>query len=501
MSTHATLARLCAATFFSLFLCGPDARAQSGPPAFPQKFDVRGPENASFAFAVTQPGPIVVDVQWQGAPLRAALVGPNTVQQQGSGRLVINYDVTPQDLQRGTLWSVNLGLLTPSPNGATGQVNVQTPPVDGAAATRVSQLVRRTLTQQETEQVNAAFNASVERYVNLRMSEFRRDLANRDQAERQKLQMILAQPVGATTGLAQPPAMQPGVTQAPGAVRSRAIPPLGGGGTKIEAAKLPPGQRPVLVPIVPFEITSLSQTSGGPVATLVITGTSFGTSPGRVMLTVPAGIMVSPCTNCAPVPTNNLPDTAITATIAQWTDTRITLSLPDLTGVHRYLANLFVVRADNAYSNRMVFDFVPRQELRVFRSVPGDRRYTSTVVTRPLPPTSGTSMSHVRFPAFPFSEFVGEKGNDEYFPYTDLSNGWTVSRVRVVPIGEISGIPPEIQTIIREGGGAYIEGTPSGTDLYLNVRWWINALFPYMFYAWTLEITGPAGTPDGVIVR
>jgi hypothetical protein len=497
MSTHA-IARLYAATFLSLLLCGAEtALAQGGPPAFPQKFEVRGPENASFAFPVTQPGPIVVDVQWQGAPLRAALVGPNTVQQQGNGRLVINYTVTPQDLQKGTVWSINLGLLAPGPTGATGQINVQTPPVDAAAATRASQTMRRTLTPQETEQVNAAFNASIDRYVNVRMSEFKRDLANRDLAERQKLQMVLAQP-------GSPPAMRPSVPQAQqpasGEVRSRAIPPPGGG-TKIEAMKVPPGERPVLIPIPPFEITSLSANNGGPVSTLVINGTSFGTNPGRVMLTVPPGIMVSPCTGCAPVPTNNLPDTAVNATIAQWTDTRITLSLPDLTGVHRYLANVFVVRPDNAYSNRMVFDFVTRQELRIFRNVPGDRRYTTTVVTRPLPPTSGTSMMHVRFPAFPFAEFVGERGNDEYFPYTDLSNGWTVNRVRVVPIGEVSGIPPEIQTMLREGGGAYIEGTPSGTNLYLNVRWWINAMFPYMFYAWTLEITGDAGTPDGVIVR
>lgn len=512
MSTDAMFERLCAATFLSLLLGGTEAAlAQNGGvggvggvPAFPQKFEVRGPENASFAFAVTQPGPVVVDVQWQGAPLRAVLVGPNAVQQQGTGRLVLNYTVTPQDLQKGTLWTINLSALTPNPTvAATGQINLRSPPADAAAVSRAAQSLRRALSKQQVDQVNAALHANVEQYVRMRTAEFSHDLVRREQAEQQKLQSILAQRGGATTDLAQPPATQPPSAQAPqpapGEVRTREVPPGGASPGQKQAIDRP--RVPTLIPILPLEITALSQTSGGPFAVLDITGTSFGTTPGRVMLTVPANSVVSPCTGCSPVPTTNLPDTAIDAPVARWTDTSITVSLPDLTMVPQYLSHIFVVRSDNAKSNRMVYQFVPRQELRIFRSVPGDRRYTTTVVTRPLPPTSGTSMMHVRFPAFPFAEFVGEKGNDEYFPYTDLSNGWTVNRVRVVPLSEIGGIPPEVQTILREAGGAYIEGTPSGANLYLNVRWWINALFPYMMYAWTLEIIGPAGVPDGVIVR
>ena len=38
-------------------------------PTFPQKFDVQGPESASYGFAVTQPGPIVVEANAQGAPI------------------------------------------------------------------------------------------------------------------------------------------------------------------------------------------------------------------------------------------------------------------------------------------------------------------------------------------------------------------------------------------------------------------------------------------------
>ena len=504
MSTDAIFARFRAAALLSLFLCGTQAAlAQGGPPAFPQKFEVRGPENASFAFPVTQPGPVVVDVRWEGPDLDAVLAGPNMVRQRGNGNLVINYNVTPQDLQKGTLWTINLRIAAPAPGAAvSGQINVQSPPVDGAAATRAMQ--GRALTKQQQDQLSAALNAGVEQYVAQRRSEIQREFAQRQQAENQKLQAILAQRGGATTGLAQPPAMQLG-SQAPqpmpGQVTSRAIPPQGGG-TKIEAMKVAPGdRRPVLIPILPFEITSITQTSGGPFTGFEVKGTSFGTTQGRVSLTVPANTMISACTGCPPIPTNSLQDTAINLNVVQWTDTSITVQVPDLTMVQQqYLANIFVVRPDNAYSNRVVFQFVPRMDTRVMGFVPGDRRYTSTVVTRPLP-SSGASMMHVRFPAFPFSEFVGERGNDEYFLYSDLTNNWTVRTARVIPLSEMRGIPPEVATILRDGGGAYIEGTPSGTDLYLNVRWWINALFPYAYYAWTLEITGPAGTADGVLVK
>jgi hypothetical protein len=492
MSAHSMPERLCAGIFLSLLLGGAGtALAQGGPPAFPQKFEVRGPENASFAFAVTQPGPIVVDVQWRGVPLRAVLAGPNLVQQQGSGRLAINYNVTPQDLQKGTLWTINVSALTPNPAAtATGQVNVRTPPADPARVTRATQGLPRTLTEQQVEQINAALNANVDQHIRMRTAEFSRELALRKQGEEQKVQSSLAP--------------QP----SPGEVRSRAVNPAPGLGTpKIGTDRLPPPPRLIALPSP--EITALNQpnngpqfTSGGPFVGLVIRGTSFGTTPGRVFFTIPTDRVISPCAGCAPVHGSTLPDGAILApSVAAWTDTSITLTLPDLTMVYQYLSHIFIARSDNVKSNRMVFQFNPRTEPRYFRSIPGDRRYTSTVVTRPMPAISGATMMHIRFPAFPFAEFVGERGNDEYFVYTDLAEPWRVNNVRVTPLAEISGIPPEIQTMLREAGGAYIEGTPSGTNLYLNVRWWINALFPYTMYAWSIEIVGPAGTPDGVIVR
>ena len=55
---------------------GASAQANAQMPTFPQKFEVQGPESDTFGFVVTQPGPVVVDVQAQGAPLVVTLQSP-----------------------------------------------------------------------------------------------------------------------------------------------------------------------------------------------------------------------------------------------------------------------------------------------------------------------------------------------------------------------------------------------------------------------------------------
>lgn len=494
MSGYKTFIRIFAAASILLLLTHADlALAQQGPPAFPQKFELRGPEAASFGFAVTQPGPIAIEVRAQSPQaLRVTLTGPSRIENAGAGRVGLRYDVSPQDIQRGILWSVSITRQTPSPEPLAGEVDVRSPPGDPGAARQAAALRP---TQQQMDQAVAVMNANVEQYLATRHTQFIQQLKMRDQNEQQKLQAILATRGAATTGVAPPAGADK--------VRTRAV---GGSLSNIQAQVEQLRQDPNIrkqapsQPPAPPQIATLEQTSGGPLSAVAINGANFG-GGGRVMLSVPAGTVI-PCANCAPVVSSNLPDQALAATIASWSDNRIVITLPNLTGVFQYSAQIFVVRADNAYSNRAGFGFVPRQEVRYLRGVPGDRRYTTSVVTQPMPSLDATpQMMHVRIPAFPFSEFVGEKGNDELFLSTDLKNGWTVSNVKLFPIGEQPRLPPEINSILRDAGGAYIEGTPSGTDLYLNVRWWINALRPYMQYMWSIEIIGPAGIPDGAVVR
>jgi hypothetical protein len=67
--------------------------------AWPQRFELSGREPASFGFAVTQVGPIHVEVQTQGAPVRVALVGPRQAEQAGTGRIALDLSLTPQDIR------------------------------------------------------------------------------------------------------------------------------------------------------------------------------------------------------------------------------------------------------------------------------------------------------------------------------------------------------------------------------------------------------------------
>ncbi|GEM_PF-5885510 len=49
-------------------------------------------------------------------------------------------------------------------------------------------------------------------------------------------------------------------------------------------------------------------------------------------------------------------------------------------------------------------------------------------------------------------------------------------------------------------GDAYIQNLGTGPDLYLNVRWWVNAFTPFTQSAFLIDIVGPEGIPDGIVV-
>ena len=68
------------------------AQAQAGgEPTWPQKFEIRQGENRGFAFVVTQPGPVSVNITSQGSPITVTLSGPTAepFTQTGSGTINI----------------------------------------------------------------------------------------------------------------------------------------------------------------------------------------------------------------------------------------------------------------------------------------------------------------------------------------------------------------------------------------------------------------------------
>jgi hypothetical protein len=59
---------------------------------------------------VTQPGPVTIYIQTTGAPVVATMQGvlPRAAEQGGTGTLHLAYQVSPQDLQVGALWTVRM---------------------------------------------------------------------------------------------------------------------------------------------------------------------------------------------------------------------------------------------------------------------------------------------------------------------------------------------------------------------------------------------------------
>jgi hypothetical protein len=139
---------------------GAPAQQKFQVPTWPQKFAVEDRKPASLGLAVTQPGPLLVDVQWQGPPLEVTLRGPSAqpIVQRGQGQLRLTYQVAPQDVQRGILWVVNLALFPNTKGQATGQVTVQHPHVNEAQAETAVQ-ARVAQTQQQTKLSSAQIQA------------------------------------------------------------------------------------------------------------------------------------------------------------------------------------------------------------------------------------------------------------------------------------------------------------------------------------------------------
>jgi hypothetical protein len=467
-------------------------------PTWPQKFDVQGPEVDSFGFAVTQPGPITVDVQGQGAPVLVTLQSPGgqPITQPATGGLRMSHNVTPQDVQRSPFWVLQIRLAQPMPpqqgGRAIGTVNVQHPPADQAAVQQAAKTQLRPPSQQEIDQARAQGETQVTEAIKARKAQFAQDQERRLQADRARMQPMLDRMRGSMAGqvksrgvegeeaaaIVPPPAGEE--------ITSRAVPDKQTAqSSKAQALAQQGAQQKMMLlpPPAPPQITSLSETSGGPKKIIVVNGTGFhaaGTNVFSVFFTKPTG-------------------EAVIATVTSSTDTAIAIEVPEIPGVMPYPANIYVQRGQDK-SNTVSFNFNPRQELRTIRSMTDDRRHSQTVLTNHLA-GPGSKMMHIRIPGIPFSEFVGEKGNDEFFLRTQLKNGWAVAgpaRLLSNPIN-VTVSAAQAGTYQWLGDG-YIAEQGTGSNPYLNVRWWVNAFTPFTLYHFLIDIVGPEGIPDGVVI-
>lgn len=452
-------------------------------PTFPQKFDVQGPESDSFGFAVTQPGPVVIDVQGQGAPVMVTLQSPGgqPIAQQATGNLRMNYTVTAQDVQRSLFWTVYLRLVQPAPpqmgGRAEGTINVQHPPVNQAAVQQAIQAMAAQQKQpaQEDQRSGAQAVAQMDQALQQRKAQFEQQQMQRRAALHAQIQPQLDQLRSRTGGQVRSRGVEGGEGASPeGEIGTRAL----RGERLLTPLEKPAVINPVPVPqtsapqsVMPNPvIASLSVAQGQPGDPVMITGSAFGSDGGEVHFVIASGKdLVAP------------PGVI-------WNDTQIFAVVPDATGLLGFNGTVYIKRtAGNVNSNLMPFRFNPSLEVRELRAT------MDRVLKWPV--DQGSPADRIKRESANF--LAGFKDNDVLFGNTRLKNGWVEDEAFVYCGNTYYPYMCD--------GGAYVWEIKRGTDWpYLNVRWWMNpapfANYSNLYYRFAVRIVGPKGVPDGIVV-
>ena len=458
--------------------------ASAGPlqlPTWPQKFEVTGPESASFGFIMTQPGRVAIDVRASGAPIVASLLGPlgRAAEQSGSGSVRLAYEVTARDLQTSQVWTIRVRLAEPAAAAggahAGGMVVARYPSVDPAAAQALldKMAAQRNVAEQSAAQRSrdpqaaAAVTAKMDAALNVRRSQLeQQQLAARSQMYAQLQPSFAAAQARlggqvATRGLA--PQISAAKTAAPTAeilaVKPPTAPVIASSSQALGGVdSLPAPQTVMANPI----ITSLSVVQGQPGDPVMIGGSGFGTG-GVVHFIVGQG------------------KDLVAKVDGGWGDTQVFVTVPEISGVMGFNGQAYLVRAsDQVRSNLVPFHFNPSMEVRELRST------LDRVLAQPYYQLTTSASFIDRNNNNPFAGFWG---NDAFFNNTRLANGWVVDDGLV------------FCGIVTCDGGAYVASVARGTSSpSMTVHWWIDAAAPMKFlsYTFAVRIVGPKGVADGV---
>ena len=473
-------------------------------PTWPQKFKVQGPEVQSFGFPVTQPGPITVEVQAQGAPLSVSLQssGGQPITRPATGALRMNYNVTPQDVERSLFWTVQIRLaqLRPPQQGglATGTVNVQHPPVNHqqvqAALATHQQAVQQQQTQRQTEaqQADAQATAQIEQAVQQRKAQFEQQAVARRAALFAQIEPQLSRLRSQADGTVRSRGLEGEDASASStheetmsAEASDEIATRGGLRAQVEhkSFQLPPysssqqastaaGSAPHPQQVTPNPvISSLSLSQGRPGDPLFINGSNFGTRGGEVRFVMGPGMDL-------PAPAGVI-----------WTNNEIFATIPDTPGLLGFSGTIYIKRVgEAATSNLAPFRFEPILVTRDYRmpALIADYRYEFPIdfpdVTRHFARLINGNI------------FSGLTGTNEYFPNTTLKNGWVLDEVYYTQPGSLSCL---------YGCSYLLEKQIGSSRPYFSVRYWVYAadLSGAKFTSYLIDritLRGPKGVPDGL---
>lgn len=455
-------------------------------PQGPQAFELLLGEQTSFGFAASKPGPIVVTVTWQGAPLVVTLVKPGggTLERQGSGSVVIQYTASAEDFPKGVLWSVNLRSPQPAA-GATGSlvhekpvkqqpqvlakgtVTLHHPPGDPklAQAEMTARKERLKASQPKPQAAPAAAQpallaqkqAALQKQQATRQTQLLEQVRSKIPAEAhqkmaQRIATTAAQPLpGAKVmGTALPavlqmtPATIPPQPSTPATKATKDAPPAG-------------TSDPVLA--------ALSISAGQPGDPVLITGNGFSGTVGEVHFIVANG-------------------RDVTAPISGWNDSQIFTAVPDVSGILGFSGQVYV-RRGSTNSRFVPFQFNPALEYRSL-AITTDRIVTGADSSS-YNVSSGIAIEHDGA-----GNFFGARGEDQYFLTTRLRNGWVVDSAHITNAFYTDDRP---SPWTYGNASAYITEYRGGTDSpYLKVRWWRDG-FSSVIYRPTVLIRGPKGVP------
>jgi hypothetical protein len=492
----------------------PSAAKPMQEPSWPQKFNVRGPETDSFGFAVTQPGPIIIDVQSQGPPITVTLRGPGLSphMERGAGSVRLTHQVAAQDVAQGMFWSISIGLQQPGPAQAVGQVMVQHPPADPAKVQAAVAAQQQSVQQQAAQRQATMQQAGAQATVQMEAA-FQQRKAQFEQQRHQRHAALMAQaqPMIDRLRMKGPGQVRTrGVEESDSApaeassqestdIESRGVSKTRPTGPMVQAqpntspfAKKPQLQGTNTSPPLQSTssaltympdpvITALSVTQGQPGDPVMINGTGFSDGGGEVHFVIgPGKDLIAPAG-------------------VVWQNDQIFATVPEAVGLVGFSGIAYVVRAsDKRKSNVTQFEFKPDLELRILTPIRSD------VVLQPF---DGIDLSlacrnfaigdgdHCWTARINPYVFWGPKGNDQFFVNARLQNGWLVFQEPTLYFPLPS---------YMNGGAYHVESRVATDSPYVNIRWWIpGGVVPIqkLAYGYSMLIQGPKGVPDGVVCK